>query len=235
MKRAIRKISRKFGFDIIKFKENEMGVYPFYDMAKFVNSTNPLFLDVGANVGQTVKDFKEVFKDCTIHAFEPSPDTFKILKNNTSNIKDLHLWNLGVGASNGELLLNEYKHSNTNSFLDIHDDDPSSFIKKTSVKTTTIDSFSKTNGIKKIDVLKIDTEGFELEVFKGSKKSFAEEKVGLLFFEARFVNGHKDMPKFTELWDYVIKKDFELVSIYPLVHRKKMGIYTNILFKHKNY
>lgn len=172
-------------------------------------------------VGQTGKDFKEVFKNCTIHAFEPSPETFEILKNNTSSVKNLHLWNLGVGASYGELLLNEYIHSNTNSFLNIHEDDPSSLKKKTRVKTTTVDTFSKTNEIKKIDVLKIDTKGFELEVFKGAKNSFLEGNIGLLFFEARFVNGHEDMPKFTELWDYVIKKDFELVSIYPLVHRKK--------------
>jgi hypothetical protein len=62
MKIIIRKLARQFGFDIIKFKEDQMGIYPFYDMAKFVKSTNPMFFDVGANVGQTVKDFKEVFK-----------------------------------------------------------------------------------------------------------------------------------------------------------------------------
>jgi len=57
----------------------------------------------------------------------------------------------------------------------------------------------------------------------------------MLFFEANFVVGHKDMPSFTELWDFAIENEFELVSIYPLVHRKNMGAYTNILFKHKSY
>ena len=108
MKRTVRKIARNFGFDIIKFKKDQMGIYPFYDMAKFVKSEIPMLFDVGANVGQTVKDFNEVFKNATIHAFEPSPDTFDILKNKTSNVKNLHLWNYGVGSYNGELLLNEY-------------------------------------------------------------------------------------------------------------------------------
>lgn len=235
MKRAVRKIARNFGFDIIKFKKNQMGVYPFYDMAKFVKVENPILFDIGANVGQTVKDFKEVFKHSTIHTFEPSPDTFEILKNNTSNFKNIYLWNCGVGASIGNLLFNEYNHSNTSSFLNIHNVDDKKLKRKTLVTITTVDKFCADNGIHKIDVLKIDTEGFELEVFKGAEKSFADCKIGLLFFEVRFANSHADMPTFAELWDYALKKDFELVSIYPLEHRKNMGVYTNILFKHKSY
>ncbi|MEZ4802516.1 MAG: FkbM family methyltransferase [Gelidibacter sp.] len=235
MKRAIRKFVRRFGFDIIKFKKDQMGIYPFYDMAKFITKDKPMLFDVGANLGQTIKDFKEVFHFATIHAFEPSPETFEILSNTISSSKDLYLWNLGVGASNGELILNEYIHSNTNSFLQAKNINPTSLKRKTLVKMTTIDQFLKVNQIDKIDVLKIDTEGFELEVFKGAINSFLNGKIGLLFFEVSFINSHHDMPSFTELWDFVSKNGFELVSIYPLVHKKKMGVYTNILFKHKSY
>lgn len=235
MKREIRKFVRRFGFDIIKFQKDQMGIYPFYDMAKFVKSKDPLFFDIGANIGQTVKDFNEVFKKATIHAFEPTPNTFEILKNNTSNVKKLHLWNYGVGSSGEDLLLNEYACPNTNSFFDIHSYESCKLKGKTLVKTTTVDQFVTENGIQMIDVLKIDTEGFELEVFKGAIKSIKELKIGMLFFEASFVDRHKDMPSFTELWDFAIENEFELVSIYPLVHRKNMGVYTNILFKHKSY
>lgn len=235
MKRTIRSIARKFGFDIIKFNKNEMGIYPFYDMAKFVKTDNPILFDIGANVGQTIKDFKEVFKKSTIHAFEPSPDTFKILKESTSNYKNVHFWNCGVGANNGELILNEYNLSNTNSFLNIHHTNNKKLKKQTHVKITTVDEFSEINRIQEIDVLKIDTEGYELEVFKGAENLFNAGKIGLLFFEIRFVSSHPDMPTVSDLWDFVLKKDFELVSIYPVVHRKNMGVYTNILFKHKNY
>ncbi|WP_179018611.1 FkbM family methyltransferase [Winogradskyella forsetii] len=235
MRRTIRKFARKFGVDIIKFKKNEMGIYPFYDMAKFVNSGNPMLFDIGANVGQTIKDFKEVFKNGTIHAFEPSPSTFEILKNASKGLDKLHFWNVGVGASKGELLLNEYKHSNTNSFLDFHTSNSNDLKGKTPVEIITIDQFVEANNIEKIDVLKIDTEGFELEVFKGAQKSFSSGKIGLLFFEASFINSHKGMPTFTELWNFVLNEDFELVSVYPLVHRKNMAAYTNVLFKHKSY
>lgn len=235
MKRTIRTFLRKFGFDIIKFRKNEMGIYPFYDMAKFVKSDNPMLFDIGANVGQTIKDFKEVFKKSTIHAFEPSSDTFEILKKNTSNYKNIHLWNFGLGATNGDLILNEFNLSNTNSFLEINNTNPKNLKKQTQVKVTTVDKFSEEQKIQAIDVLKIDTEGFELEVFKGAEKLFNAGKIGLLFFEVSFVDSHNNMPSLSELWNFAIKKNFELVSIYPAVHRKNMAVYTNILFKHNNY
>ena len=232
MKRIVRKLARKIGYDIIKFEKDKMGIHPFYDMAKFIKIDNPMLFDVGANVGQTIKDFNEVFKNGTIHAFEPTPSTIDILKNNTSSIKNVHIWNHGMGAQSGELLINEYAHSNTNSFLDIHH---AKSKKKTLVKVKTVDQFCMENKIDKIDVLKIDTEGFELEVFKGSSNLFSNNKIGMLFFEVGFRDSHNNMPTFTELFNYALNQDFELISIYPIIHRNKKAGYTNLLFKHKTY
>ena len=235
MKREIRKFVRKFGFDIVKFQKDKMGIYPFYDMAKFVKSNNPIFLDIGANTGQTVKDMKEVFKDATIHAFEPSPSTFEILKKNTSSFKNIQYWNCGIGSSNKVLIFNEYALSNMSSFFELQNVNPSDLKNQIKVKVTSVDQFIVDNQIQMIDVLKIDTEGFELEVFKGSINTFKQVKIGMIFFEASFSLGNENMPSFTDLYDFVIENDFELVSIYPVIHRNNMGAYTNILFKHKSY
>ncbi|TPV33868.1 FkbM family methyltransferase [Paucihalobacter ruber] len=235
MRRSIRKLARNYGYDIIKFKKNQMGLYPFYDMAKFVKTKQPILFDIGANVGQTIKDFKEVFESSTIHAFEPSPDTFQILKNATSNFKNVYYWNVGVASQPGELMLNEYQLSNTNSFLESKTDNNAQLKKKTPVKIITIDQFCETHTIDKIDVLKIDTEGFELEVFKGTHNCFAAQKIGLLFFETTFNNHHDKAPRFTELCDFAIAQGFELVAFYPIVYRNNMAAYTNVLFKHMSY
>jgi FkbM family methyltransferase len=235
MRRTIRTFLRRFGIDIIRFKKNEMGIYPFYDMSKFVKVQKPMLFDVGANLGQTVKDFKEVFRNSTIHAFEPSPETFKILKEKSSKFKDINLWNFGIGSKCENLIFNEYKLSNTSSFLKIRNIDAKNIKRRTLIETTTIDKFCEEKKIEKIDILKIDTEGFELEVMKGAKKLMANGKIGLLFLEARFIDSHDDMPSFSALWDFVISNGFELVSIYPVVHRKNMAVYTNVLFKHNNY
>jgi|GEM_PF-5724457 len=57
----------------------------------------------------------------------------------------------------------------------------------------------------------------------------------MLLVEIHFVPRHPDIPRFTRLLDFALDHDFELVSIYPVVHRRKMGAYTDVLFKHKKY
>ena len=51
------------------------------------------------------------------------------------------------------------------------------------VKCTTIDLFSAERNIRKIDVLKIDTEGFDLEVLKGAKAMLGQGAVSFVYFE----------------------------------------------------
>jgi FkbM family methyltransferase len=51
------------------------------------------------------------------------------------------------------------------------------------VDTVTLDVFCEENHIEYIDLLKVDVEGFELEVFQGCSKMLSKKKVGLICFE----------------------------------------------------
>jgi FkbM family methyltransferase len=66
-----------------------------------------IVLDVGANVGGYCSAIRELYKDCTIYAFEPHPKTYNQLEKNTKNFNIKSL-NLGVGASDGTLVLYDY-------------------------------------------------------------------------------------------------------------------------------
>lgn len=79
----------------------------FADMCGFVKSKAPILFDVGANVGQTINNFRRHFKESTIHAFEPSPSTFQTLCDLTLEMGGLHLANAGLGAGTGLLGLGE--------------------------------------------------------------------------------------------------------------------------------
>ena len=59
-----------------------------------------LVLDLGANVG----DLTELFalKGCEVHAFEPEPETFKLLKQRFETYANVHLHNAAVGVQDGE-------------------------------------------------------------------------------------------------------------------------------------
>lgn len=45
----------------------------------------PLIFDVGANIGQSIKLFRKLFPNCEIHAFEPDPESFFMLRQKFSN------------------------------------------------------------------------------------------------------------------------------------------------------
>ena len=233
--KIFRKLARKLGYDIIQLPKEKLGIDPYLDMKKFVVADFPVLFDVGANYGQTIDEFTEVFPNSTIHSFEPSPDVFDFLVRKAAKIKNIQVWNYGVGSSPKTLVLNENSHQNMSSFLTMGKEGWGSIEKQTSVTMTTIDLFFKEQNIKKIDALKIDTQGFELEVLKGAQQCMKENKIGLLYFEVTFIDMYKNLPTFGELYDFVIKNGFELVSVYPIKYKNKLAGWTDVLFKHKNY
>jgi FkbM family methyltransferase len=236
MKRIIQKLVRKLGLDIIRYRPESMGLNPYFDMSKFIKSKQPMILDVGANKGQTINTLNDEFKSCFIHSFEPSPSTFKILKDNTTKMKNVSVWNCGMGSETNNLFLNENTYSDMSSFLELDAQGWGEINSKTSVKVTTIDDFCREQNIEKIDILKLDTQGFELEILKGAKSTFLKNKIGLLYFEVTFIDMYKGLPSFYTLYEFCINHGFELVSIYPIhYNNQNMAGWTDVLFKHKSY
>ncbi len=233
--KIIRKLSRKLGYDIIPLSIDIVGRDPYLDMKKFINNDKPVLFDVGANYGQTINEFTGVFNDYEIHSFEPSPAVFEVLKNKTFHRRNIWIWNYGIGSSIGNLLLNENTNQNMSSFLEIGEDGWGFVKHKTSVPVTTIDKFCEERNIKNIDVLKIDTQGFELEVFKGAKISMQENRIGLLYFEITFIDMYKDLPSFGELFDFATNNGFELITIYPIKYKNNIAAWTDVLLKNKYY
>lgn len=233
--KIIRKLSRKLGYDLIPLSIENVGRDPYLDMRKFIKNDNPVFFDVGANYGQTIDEITEVFKNNEIHSFEPSPGVFEFLRNKTSDRRNINIWNFGIGSSKKHLLLNENTNRNMSSFLEIGKEGWGSIEYKTSVPVTTIDDFCEEQDITKIDVLKIDTQGYELEVFKGARKSMQENRIGLLYFEITFIDMYQNLPSFGELYDIAINNGFELITIYPIKYKNNRAGWTDVLFKHKSY
>jgi FkbM family methyltransferase len=227
MKKILKNILRIFGYDIISFNT---GIDPYFDIQKRIESIEPIILDVGANQGQTIQKVKDLFPSAVIHAFEPSPSTFVKLEKNTFKFSNVKCWNLGMGSSNTKLLLNENEFDDMSSFLTLGDKGWGKVERQIHVDVITLDSFLSRNEINLIDLLKIDTQGFELEVLKGGLNSFYLNKVRLIFFEVNFSAIYESLPSFTELFNFCISNGFELVAIYPCQYRDGKAAWTDVLF-----
>lgn len=104
------------------------------------------------------------------------------------------------------------------------------------VKTLTIDLFCKQQKIKKIDLLKIDTEGHEEHVLKGAVNFLKKNKIKLVYVE--ILSSKKNFSKKKrKIAEFLKQYNFRFIKEYPI---KSLGILSNLsasdfLFVNENY
>ena len=160
-----------------------------------------IIFDVGANKGFWSKYFYKFFLKSSYYLFEITPSRLKILsKIKNNNFKVL---NFGLGHSNKSSFFYDYPSlDGENSFFNTRPDIKS---KKIIAKFKRGDLFCKNYKIKKINFLKIDVEGMELEVLKGFNKMIKKEQIEIIQFEYSIANSISKY-MFFELFDFFDKK-----------------------------
>jgi FkbM family methyltransferase len=141
--------------------------------------------DVGANKGQyammVLKKAKPPFQ---LYSFEPQKSAFANLKNITA-VPHFKPFNIGLGSEKKqETLYNQIEGSGFASVVATsHDHVAEELVRKETIDLSTIDIFCEEQGIKTIDLLKIDVEGYEIEVLKGAKTMIANGNIPYIQFE----------------------------------------------------
>ena len=91
LKNILKKGFNVFGYEI-KRKNNEIIEQSFDEILKEkITEKNPVIIDVGANNGQSVNRFLELFDNPIIHSFEPITKEFDVLKEKFGSKKNIHL------------------------------------------------------------------------------------------------------------------------------------------------
>jgi FkbM family methyltransferase len=144
-----------------------------------------VFLDVGANTGQTSSAALATFPKASIFAFEPDKVTFAALTANLRNSR-LQCFNLAMSNKRGEAQFFDYgplATSNSlvaNSHYALRSRNPATV---RTVECDTIDSFCNRSLIDRIDVLKVDTEGHDLAVLGGATRMLDERRIQFIYIE----------------------------------------------------
>ena len=171
--------------------------------------------DIGANIGSwTHSLFEHADKTSSliIHAFEPCTDTYATLTTN------LHSWNLNGNIKSNKLALSSSVSKRP--FYSLGPNiginslstpaDPTKYAVET-VQTETIDGYCLRNNISHIDLIKIDTEGHDMEVIYGGNNMLASGAIDILQFEYnhRWIDGRHFLRDAFELFlplDFIIGK-----------------------------
>lgn len=227
-----RKLMNYSGIWFRKIKYLHPGADLFTDLRKNTKYLN-LIIDVGANVGQSVDRFKEMYPDSTIYSFEPVLDTFKQLLQHTKRYSGVHCKNIALGIKEDEIeiTLSDTPLSGKNT-LNIDQMNKRGNAKKQLIQIDTLDHFAELNNIQHIDLLKIDTEGWELNVIRGADHLIRAGKIDFLFCEVGFNRENKQNTYFPDLNEHLVQHGYQLFSFYDYGHAKlKRGSqYANALF-----
>lgn len=180
-----------------------------------------IVFDVGANLGNYSKSIKENFPDTLIYAFEPHPKTYNTLKEVSAGYDKFYTYNVAVGNPlNGHAeTIKLYDYSNNDgsdhasvledTFLYSHNTND---VISHEVELKSLKEFCLTNHITGIDFLKIDTEGFELDVLKGLKEMLGNNSVKFIQFEFNAMNAGRVF--FLDFWK-MLSENFFLYRLFP--------------------
>jgi|694.fasta_scaffold155897_2 FkbM family methyltransferase len=178
-----------------------------------------LIIDVGANVGQYATAMRSVGYSKQLISFEPLAKAFGRLATVASNDSAWEVFNLGLGSSQQELTINVSENLASSSFLSVtalstQAEPLSQFSGTQKVNVVRLDHFLKEriNNFENV-FLKIDVQGFELEVLKGAEGILKNVKA--IQLEMSFVPLYVDGPLYSDILFWIERNGFEVYSIIP--------------------
>ena len=210
-----------------------------------------LLIDIGAHKGESIELFSKNFIIKKIISFEASPINFKYLKEKIEKNKqgynntEIVLENIALGAEDKITEFKQFEESSSSTIKEV--DEESKYYKrkfrlinflnnketyqKLKIKISKLKDYIEKCSIKKIDFMKIDTEGYEFEILLGLedeiklvdiimfehhydsmiKKGYTFEDINKLLVKNNFNKIYKSRMPFRKTFEYIYKRD-ELIN-----------------------
>lgn len=192
-------------------------------------------LDVGANAGQFSLAARRWFPDARILAFEPLSSPADRYRAAFSDDKRAHLFQVAIGPVRTELEMHVSKAIDSSSLLPIGAQQVVLFPGTEEARTERVQVMSLSDALHAVTaprraLLKIDVQGYELEVLRGSESLLAS--IGAIYVECSFVELYKGQPLAHEVIDWLHQRGFVLARIgQPLLDSRGLSIQADFLFR----
>ena len=217
------------GLRLVRLSTNKVrGIDPLLDLKSILGGIqHPVIFDVGANDGEMATEFLQHFPHAKLVAFEPFHDCYELLRKIFGARPNIRIEKAALGSTSGTASLNVFSGHRMNSLLDM-DQDPENIMRDKFVKTgteqvsvDTLDEFCSRNKIDHIDALKIDTQGYDLNVLKGASRLLGEHRVKAVLLEVNFIPMYEGQPTFVDIHAFLSSLGYQLVDFYN--HTRQNG------------
>jgi FkbM family methyltransferase len=209
------------GLGVLNYESDKVSGEDFFLKKMFLKNKNMTVIDVGANIGNYSMKIMRIEPTSNVYSFEPHPNTFSKLAE-ASQKSGFEAFNLGCGDEKSKIRLYDYANCNGSShaslFKEVIEKIHKSESKEILVNIIKLDDFVIEHNIDEVDLLKIDTEGNELNVLKGLGNHIKSKKVKVIHFEFNEMNVvsrtfFKDFYEFLEEYDFYRMLPDSLVSL----------------------
>lgn len=221
----------------------KLGRYPkslqsrYPDIAEIDLRHGHVVIDVGANIGQFSEVALAYSPLIDLHVFEPIPAAFKDLTSCLAPYGEVKLSNCALASHPGRGELKVRSYDECTSLLDPSEKLENGLlgldlsVKQTiPIEITTLDEYVIAHSLRRIKLLKLDVQGYELEVLKGAAKSLAS--VDWIYLEAQIQELYVGAPTFSEIACFLKARGFLLVRMCAFKYDENDSLFEcDMLFK----
>jgi FkbM family methyltransferase len=180
----------------------------FFDDAEKYGDRFQTIVDVGANIGTSTFRFREANPNARIYCIEPVMEIYNELESNVLHpLTSCH--RLALGDKEEESTIYTTYNPLTSSLFKTSETRGSQ-----KVEMTTLDRFAEQNSIEQIDLLKIDTEGYDLHVLKGAQGLLNDGRIEYVMVESGFQPGNKKHVLYHQYQEWFTDRGYVCFGIY---------------------
>jgi FkbM family methyltransferase len=195
-------------------------------VGRFTPKEGDIVIDIGAHIGlYTITSSKQVGNTGKVVAIEADPDNFELLKRNIAlnNLTNVLPLNYAVFSTKTRIKLYEQSASAKYNSVILARARTENYVE---VNADTLDSILEQNGINQVNWIKIDVEGAEFEVLKGSTETLSRENISLLIE----IHNIEDPHHYDNIVDFLKYHNYEIT----FEQRYDNSGESHVIFRKKN-
>lgn len=174
-----------------------------------------IVLEAGANIGSETLLISKILNKGTIYCFEPNPYSFERLKINISinELKNVYAYDYALGEADSKIKFHIYPKGFCNSGMSSKYME-TSITHEITVIQKTVDTFVHENNITKLDFIKMDIQGAEMDLLNGASETLKRFKPTIFTEACEPYNDTK------QLYEILVSLGYDVFHIKNLTTEK---------------